>query len=847
MAMAALAEHGNVVLTGDAGVGKTRLAHEVLGRVARDGDRTEWVAATHSAATVPLGAVAHLVPLDALGRGRDSTLRAIVSAVKSERDGRRLIVGVDDAHLLDDASAALVALLARGGTASVVATLRSGETAPDAIVSLWKDGPAPLIALQRLSRSEVEALATTALGGAVEGATLHLLWKSSGGNALYLRELILHGIESGALDSAHGLWQWRGALGSGNRLHDLVSTRMGSVEDDERAALELLAVGQPLSIECLRELGVDEVATRLERRGLVTSSRRDRVEISLAHPLFGEVVRDRMPSTRRDEVQLQLADAVEATGDGSPAELFRIALWRVDAGDRSHPEQFRAAARRAMESWEPVVAERLARAALDSGPEIEASYVLGEALSEQNRGLEALEVLRAARQLPGPDLVRAAAVAAEAGVLSHQLGQLEEAELVLSETLQTVRDPAARSILEGGRAAMRISLGGAPATEVESLASAAPTAVLAAVLEHTAAGHLELAVQLASERLATASQWVASFPTIDLYLDLARVRALLLSGEIAEAEQHGEAAYDAAVSEGVDFPRGIWSFARGVTFLLRGLPRLAVPVLRETAAVFRNADRGFLRPTLAYLAMASALAGDVTAAAEDERAARAASASFDGLFGIDLARADAWLHAARGDLVAAARIASSAAETAAGQQQPAFEVLALHDVARFAPSRVVARRLEQLSQVVDGRLVRAIAVHARGLADDDGVLLDDAARAFASMTADLFGAEASFAAARVHRRSGRRGSAFASLERGREHAARCERARTHALRWTDQPEDLTPREQEIAALAAGNISSREIAERLGISTRTVDNLLGRVYAKLGISSRQELAALRAQE
>jgi DNA-binding CsgD family transcriptional regulator len=139
-----------------------------------------------------------------------------------------------------------------------------------------------------------------------------------------------------------------------------------------------------------------------------------------------------------------------------------------------------------------------------------------------------------------------------------------------------------------------------------------------------------------------------------------------------------------------------------------------------------------------------------------------------------------------------------------------------------------------------------MAAHARGLADDDGAVLDDAARAFASITADLFGAEASFAAARAHRRSGLRASAFSAVERGKELAARCDGAVTEALRWVDQPEDLTPREREIAELAAGNISSREIAERLGISARTVDNLLGRVYAKLGISSRQELAELRGR-
>ena len=72
LATSALEACNCVVLTGAAGVGKTRLAREVLARVATDHDRTEWVAATQSAATVPLGAVAHLVPDAAIGRGRDA-------------------------------------------------------------------------------------------------------------------------------------------------------------------------------------------------------------------------------------------------------------------------------------------------------------------------------------------------------------------------------------------------------------------------------------------------------------------------------------------------------------------------------------------------------------------------------------------------------------------------------------------------------------------------------------------------------------------------------------------------------------------------------------------------------
>jgi len=52
---------------------------------------------------------------------------------------------------------------------------------------------------------------------------------------------------------------------------------------------------------------------------------------------------------------------------------------------------------------------------------------------------------------------------------------------------------------------------------------------------------------------------------------------------------------------------------------------------------------------------------------------------------------------------------------------------------------------------------------------------------------------------------------------------------------------LTPREREIALLAAAGSSSREIADRLVVSVRTVDNHLQNAYLKLGVTRRQDLA------
>ncbi|HKE13857.1 MAG TPA: AAA family ATPase [Kofleriaceae bacterium] len=98
------------------------------------------------------------------------------------------------------------------------------------------------------------------------------------------------------------------------------------------------------------------------------------------------------------------------------------------------------------------------------------------------------------------------------------------------------------------------------------------------------------------------------------------------------------------------------------------------------------------------------------------------------------------------------------------------------------------------------------------------------------------------AASRPHLRAA--GATFAGLgvvpwaERARrELAATGESVR----RREDRANRLTPQEQEIAQLAAQGLSNRAIAERLVVSPRTVTTHLYRIYPKIGVSSRAELA------
>ena len=79
--------------------------------------------------------------------------------------------------------------------------------------------------------------------------------------------------------------------------------------------------------------------------------------------------------------------------------------------------------------------------------------------------------------------------------------------------------------------------------------------------------------------------------------------------------------------------------------------------------------------------------------------------------------------------------------------------------------------------------------------------------------------------------------AFAQRAR-RELVATGEKIRKRTVETRD---DLTPQERQIAELARERLSSSEIAARLFLSPRTVDWHLSKVYAKLGIGSRKELA------
>jgi DNA-binding NarL/FixJ family response regulator len=119
--------------------------------------------------------------------------------------------------------------------------------------------------------------------------------------------------------------------------------------------------------------------------------------------------------------------------------------------------------------------------------------------------------------------------------------------------------------------------------------------------------------------------------------------------------------------------------------------------------------------------------------------------------------------------------------------------------------------------------------------------LAGAADDFEGMGAMLLAAEAAADAAQAFRGAGEPRAATAAAQRSGALVAFCEGAATPGLVQADAVVPLSVRELEIARLAAEGLSSKDIAERLYLSVRTVNNHLQSAYSKLGVSGRTELA------
>jgi hypothetical protein len=809
------ARSGGVVLAGAAGVGKTRLATEALAQMAAAGREVEWVAATRAAASIPFGAVSHLLPAtERLGADRLDTLRHAADRLADRSREELLVLVVDDAHLLDDASAALVHLLALRGLAVVVATVRTGEPAPDSVIALWKDGLASRLDLPALPPAATAELLGRALGGPVDGVTRQEVLRVTDGNPLYLRELVLGELASGALRQVDGVWRWKGGLAGATRLRELVQARLGALGEPARAAVELVAWGEPLAGGVLERLVDQDAVQAAERSGLLALERSGRrVLARLAHPLHGEVLRATLPVSRTRAIAGRLATVVGAGALQRRDDLLRVGAWQLEAGVATRPALLVEAARQAAARFDLELAERLARAAVDAGGGPTAVRLLAETLEWQGRHAEAAAVMDDEPPAQGSGAERARWASIRAGNLYWGLERTAEAEEVLQQAAlaeEGGEDAVAMLawiLLFDGRPREAVAVAGRVLDRPEAPAQALVWAATAAVPALGSLGRLGQALAVADRGLAVARAHPQELPWGETQLNLVRCLLLLGAGRLADAKALAEVGYQAAVADRSPEQTGGWAGFRGLVAKAQGQVAAAEASLREAVALLDEQDPyRFMRWCLAELASVAALAGNQeVAAAWLERAdARGGEANrfFDAWVQLDRA----WVAAGAGELTRAAQLASQAADMAKASGQFTLEAVALHDVARLGAPAGVRERLEELASLLEGRLAPLLATSAAALAAGDGAALDRVAAAFRDLGALLLAAEAAAAAARAHQAAGRDPSANAARERATRLAAACQGARTPGLGWGALASTLTPREREVATLAAARTS-----------------------------------------
>lgn len=838
-----------VVLAGAAGVGKTRLAREALKAAAAAGRPTCWAAGTRAASAIPLGAMAHLVPAADPGSSPLALLQHAMSALRENGFANRLVIGIDDAHLLDEMSATLVHQLALSGTVAMVLTVRSGESRPDPVSALWKDGLAARLELKPLGRAELDGLVTEALEGPVDTRTMQLLWRLTGGNPLFLRELVDLGRDTGSLRRCAGVWHWEGGVTPTPRLAEIVRAQLGKLSPDERAVLELLATAGPVDVELLDGAATRDAVAGLERRRLVQVERDGRhAEASVAQPLHAEVVRAQVPEgTARRMCRELVAAGAHAEG----RDVLRAGRLLLDSDEPEiDADLLTAAAARANSLLAHGLAERLAVAAVDGGVGLAATLELLEAVHWQGRAVEAERIAAAAAALVRSDDEVARLAILRAGNLSCGLRRNLDAEAVLLEAEAAVTTDAARARLVGSRGLLAfrtarptqaIELGRLAMTmgDADQGARECGCAALAGALAVT--GRFDDGLAAAATGWSVIESHPAGTGTTFARLALAHgeLLALRLAGRIHELQARAYELHRRSTTHPEWAGDAVAAMHMGWTALASGRPYTAVRWLTEACAGLARHDPAGLAPLCrSQLAAAYALLGD-TGAAGALLTELQVEPPAHRVFEPEILLAQAWYAAADERLSEAARLALRAAAVAAETGQRAVEAQALHTVARLGRPSSVAGRLRTLTAYVDGPLVAVYAEHAEAQAAGAGGRLDAVAVEFEQLGAPLLAADAAAHAAAAHARDGDRRRAAASTAKAAELARECEEARTPALEQLALPR-LTRREVEIANLAKLGLHNQAIADKLVLSIRTVEAHLANTYTKLGIKSRKQL-------
>ena len=846
------AERGccGVVISATAGAGKSRLGREALAAAEHDGAMSLWVQATTCARTIPLGAFAGLLPDGARADEPLALLRGSTLALHDRARGRAVVLGVDDAQLLDPVSATLVLHLATSADVFVVATVRAGEPCPDAIVSLWKDADAHRLPLVRLSDEAVRTLVETALDGPLEEKAIRWVVDRSQGNPLYARELVLNAVDTGCLKLSRHLWRLTEPPSVGASLVELVEQRMSALTADQRAPLELLALGEPLGLREIATLSSNDALGEAESHGLIAIAPGPREpEIRLSHPLYGDVLRAQLPTLRGRELRLLLATALQRREPLESDDALRVVRLLLDAAAPIPPELLVSAARAANLAGDPELGAQLAELALTGDAHAEAALALARAHSMRQRFEQAEAVLAAVEDEMAGNPAAVDYLEQRIRTLYLGLDRVDETRALLDRARSWSAQP------DWPQRLLPLSLAVTAAEDPAAALAVAEDAVADESLDTETRQRLEprYAVLLLQSGRWKESDAIARRyrPTIPIQDPLALITLALhrcVGVESGADWPDLEAYLSQTLRDGVRIndheAAGQAALGLGHLHYLRGSFHDATRWLAEAELHFEREDAfGSIADVLMLeIGLAACTGGDPDRiAATLERAQTSPDARRPRpTRGPYLLRAEGWAAYARSPAAGAAELLSSGERLA--HATPGFASLLAYDalVAGAAPNRIAAL-LARLAPHCKTRMIDAYAAHAAALAARDGTALLQVADGFEAIGALRYATKAATDAA----------DAF--VQQGRKDSARRAAARAHLLHapghglqppeidgLDDTTTGLTAREGQLVGLAREGLTNTEIADRLVLSVRTVETHLYHAMRKLGVNDRRKL-------
>ena len=386
---AAAGTGGAVLVSGEPGVGKTRMARETVELARGRGflvlEGQAYAMETNLAYGLVSAALGgHLRSLDERGRARAlggsrELARLFAPAEDGERtaavDGnqgfertqlfeatarllarlaaeRPVLLFLDDLHWADAASLELIHFAARhlqGARFLLVGTFRAATEAP--LVALVRSfrrlGLLEEVALGRLDHQATTALTAALLeGAAVPAPVAAMLEARSGGVPLFVETLVRALVESGRLVKTNRDWMLDpdAATVLPPVIRDLITERIERIAGEPRRLLDLLAVSGEalphrvlLAATGLPEATVADAVATLARAALASEvDGAAGAAYAPTHPLILEVVYQALPAAARARAHLLLADTFERLGLG---EVGRLARHHQAAGAEADPRR----------------------------------------------------------------------------------------------------------------------------------------------------------------------------------------------------------------------------------------------------------------------------------------------------------------------------------------------------------------------------------------------------------------------------------------------------------------------------------------------------------------------------